>query len=677
MAELEELGGRLAALLGLERNASDSEIVGAVRGILDESATEDGVLLRSIVEYLPAMLFVKDAENLRFVHFNRAGEAMLGVSREDLIGRNDYDLFTRQEAEGFIAKDREVLANGGVHDIEAEPIHTMNGVRWLHTQKIPIVGDDGTPLYLLGISQDITDARAAAEALGHAQLELRASTSKVQMLLRRFPGGVWTTDGDLRITSTAGAMLATLGLLADDSVGAHVGARLATSVLLGAVLQAHERALDGQVSTYDMASGSRTFEVRVEPRGEPGQGVIGVALDVTARRQAQAEKMQTELERTQKLKTLGLLAGGIAHDFNNILASILGNAGLALTMLPPDTAGRGAVERIERAAEAAAELTGQMLAYSGRGQFLVEPVDVSGLVADTAEFLRLSVGKEATFEQRLMPGLPMTKADRGQIRQLVLNLLTNASDALEGQPGTIRVTTGVVHVDEQPLSGIYLSGDPQPGRYVTLEISDTGCGMDDETQHRMFDPFFTTKAHGHGLGLSASLGIVIGHGGAIRVDSEVGAGTTIRVLLPVSTEEAVAAVAASPTKSHSGGRKTILCADDEPDIRTFLELALEAFGFEVLLAKDGVECLEVFKAHQDVIDAVLLDLTMPRMSGEDTFRALLELDPSVQVLLTSGYSERDATSRFDGPGPAAFIQKPFPVPNLIAQLEAIVGTPTQ
>ncbi len=649
---------------------------------------EDARFLDSIVENIPNMIFLKDAEELRFVRFNRAGEKLLGFSRDDLMGKNDFDFFPEAEAQAFTDKDRQVLAAGGVHDIPEEPIHTAEqGQRWLHTMKIPIHDESGQPRYLLGISEDITERRRQQEMLAQrtaelaqANQQLRATqrqlteeASKVRLLLARFPGAVWMTDHDLVITSVAGSRARDLDLDPDTAIGTPITSRRLADPSDHGDAPAHYAALAGQSGRYEFHTPDGAFEIWVEPLGDGSGGVIGTALDVTARRQAEAERVQTRLERAQELETLGLLAGGIAHDFNNLLASIMGNASLALSRMRPGSVEQQAIERVEHSAEAAADLTRQMLAYSGKGRFVVEPTDLSAVVAEIGSLLRVSISKRANLRFRLSEDLPPTDVDRAQIRQLVMNLLTNASDSIaDDDDGTITLSTDVVEADRGYLAANWLDDDLPEGRYVALEVSDTGCGMDTTTQRRMFDPFFTTKERGHGLGMAATLGIVRGHSGAIRVYSEIGRGTTIKVLLPASDDKALQAAPSLPPPDLSPHSAAVLVVDDEQGVRAFVQAALESVGLDVMLAADGVEGVDLFRQHHAEIDVVLLDMTMPRMSGVEAFRELRRIRSDIPVILTSGYNEQEATSHFAGKGLAGFIQKPFRMGELVQEITRLV-----
>ncbi len=409
-----------------------------------------------------------------------------------------------------------------------------------------------------------------------------------------------------------------------------------------------------------------------EIRGE--SVLLGVIRDITERKRVERERQQLEhqMQQAQKLESLGVLAGGIAHDFNNLLMAILGNASLALMKLHPESPGRDHIQKVETAAKRASELTNQMLAYSGKGKFVVEPLSVSRVVEEMSHLLGAVISKKAVLKFDFAADLPPIEADAAQIRQIVMNLILNGSDAIGDTSGVLTVSTGVVQADRDYLAGTYLDWDLPEGYYVYVEVSDTGHGMDAETRRRIFDPFFTTKFSGRGLGLAAVLGIVRGHHGAIKVYSEEGKGTTVKVLVPAAEEPGPVQVVRPRAADDWRGSGLLLVVDDEEMIRDTARMILEAVGFEVALAADGREAVEIFRARSEEIRAVLLDMTMPHMGGEETFTELRRIRGDVRVILSSGYNEQEATNRFAGKGLAGFIQKPYPPQNLVELLRGIL-----
>lgn len=422
---------------------------------------------------------------------------------------------------------------------------------------------------------------------------------------------------------------------------------------------------DVQVQTAEITIGNKPF-------------MQSMFRDVTEWKQAEAERrnLETQIQHAQKLESLGVLAGGIAHDFNNILHLILGNLYHMKQIVPATSPARSFVDNIERSANRAAGLTHQMLAYSGKGHFFIQILDIGTVISEIIHLVQSSISKKVTLNMDLATELPLIKGDASQIQQIAMNLVLNAAEALdEEQGGRVDVSTKALHCTEEYLSGNRAMERLPEGEYVCLEVSDTGCGMSGETKERLFDPFFTTKFTGRGLGMSAVLGIVRGHKGAILVESADGRGTTIRVLFPVAAQPAPAASEEGPGASVSLGELagTVLFVDDEPDMLELGALTLTQMGCSVITAADGLEAIEIFKARCEEIDCVLLDLSMPRMDGRQTLSELRRIKPALRALLASGYTEHELATRFAGEKVEAFIEKPYSAGALYAKLRKVLG----
>ena len=521
------------------------------------------------------------------------------------------------------------------------------------------------------------------EELLRAKLEIEKSHHRYRELFESAPVGYLTLDGQGRICEAnraAGVLLGTpaTGLQRSSflrfvALGCHEG--------FVAFWQRVRSTKHKQACELDLISEGQTkLHVHVEgivtPDGAEAAGQVRLILmDITERKRAEQEQQEHRaLERrllgTQKLESLGVLAGGIAHDFNNLLTGVLGNASLARKELPADSIAHPYLERILTSASRAAELCKQMLDYSGKGRFIVEPVNLNTLIADAQPLLHVSISKTSTLRFNLAAELPAIAGDATQIRQVLMNLVINASEAITGSEGSIVVNTGVVHPDRASLTSPYLSSELPEGEYVFVEVRDNGCGMTEETKVRIFDPFFTTKFTGRGLGLAAVLGIVRGHKAAVQVESEVTRGTIFRLLFPVlKGARAVAARPRAETAWQGTGR--ILVIDDEEGVRHVAARMVKNLGFDVLVATTGREGLELFREQGEAITAVMLDLTMPGLSGEVVFRELRRLRPDARVLLMSGFSEENATDRLCGAAASAFIQKPFKLEDLREKLRAL------
>lgn len=396
----------------------------------------------------------------------------------------------------------------------------------------------------------------------------------------------------------------------------------------------------------------------------------GFISDITDRRQA-----EEALRQAQKMESLGILAGGIAHDFNNLLVAMLGQTSLALSRLPANpTAARESVEKAVRAAERAADLTRQLLAYSGRGQFAIRALQLNDLIRENMELFEVTLPKPVQLQTALAADLPLIEADAGQMQQVIMNLILNAAEAIGQRSGTITVRTGVQVVDETYNYLWQYASEPLPsGNYVLLQVEDDGSGMDAATLANIFDPFFTTKFTGRGLGLAAVLGIVRGHHGGLHVASESGRGTSFQLFFPIRqgaaglADRVVEAPKATPPGAHLSHPR-ILIIDDEEPVREAISDILGMEGLPVLTAADGATGLELYRQWQAEIGLILLDLSMPGLSGEETFHELRGLNPEVRVVLSSGYSQTEAARRFVNEPVAGFLQKPYDVEALIAEV---------
>ncbi len=506
----------------------------------------------------------------------------------------------------------------------------------------------------------------------HAEVALRESEARYRRIVDTCLEGVWGVDRDGHTSFVNTRMATMLGRTPEEMMGRHLfdfmdaaGRAIATVNLArrkSGISEHHEFKLQRK-------DGSDVWTIMATNPVLDGEGAYAGAMalvtDLTERRELEARVLQA-----QKLESLGVLAGGIAHDFNNILVGILGNAGLALMDTPEEAPVTPLLEDIQEAAHRLSDLTRQMLAYSGKGRFVVERIDVGSLVTEARHLLSAVVSKNATLALSLGSEPLYVEGDAAQIRQVVMNLVTNASDAVHDRGGTVRLSTGVVWADHERLRSTFLAEPLAEGEYVFLVVEDDGVGMTPPVRERIFDPFFTTKFTGRGLGLAAVLGILRAHRGAVRVESEEGRGSRFEVLLPRTARPERSAVSEREIPAAAielGG--VVLVADDEPRVRDMARRLLESAGFEVLVACDGVEAVEIAEREGARLTLALVDLTMPRLGGEEVFRRLQTLRPELPVVLSSGYDEHETTSRFATGALAGFLQKPWsPV-----ELNRVVG----
>jgi PAS domain S-box-containing protein len=409
-------------------------------------------------------------------------------------------------------------------------------------------------------------------------------------------------------------------------------------------------------------------------------GAVMVVRDLTDEKQAASVERENEeaLRQAQKLESIGVLAGGIAHDFNNLLTGVMGNAGLARRAIQAGKTDQAAklLGDVIAASERAADLTRQLLAYAGKGRFLILPVDLAKLVSEVSTLIRASISKKITLVIDVPDDCPVVEADRAQIQQLFMNLVINGGEAIGDQPGTLTVRVRTEHLSERRERPRTEGFPISTGDYVRIDVTDTGAGMDDETRSRIFEPFFTTKFLGRGLGLSAALGIVRGHRGAIGVLSQPGQGTTFTVLLPIRRdlrrpERISGHVAVEPELQGAG---TILVADDEEAVRELVQNVLESAGYSVELAKDGLETVERLRTLGETVRLILLDLTMPRLGGAEAARELRRLQPDIPIVAMSGYGDIEVMERFGEVGVDDFLAKPF-TPDQLADKIRDVLTP--
>ena len=448
----------------------------------------------------------------------------------------------------------------------------------------------------------------------------------------------------------------------------------------------HVELIRGQIKRSDHSS--YPVEIHIQCMRRPPHAFTVVMIDISDRlaAQQQQDRINKRLQEAQKMESLGILAGGVAHDFNNILMTIMGNADLASINSDENSPAKPNLDAIINACKRAGELAKQMLAYSGKGAFILEPLDLDHLIGGFSKLLKASISKSSTIRFNLNGQLPPIGGDATQIRQVIMNLISNASEAHAGGPGAIDVCTGTETLDANKLLDLAhalpadLTYEAKPGNYVYLGVKDGGGGMKPDVIARMFDPFFSTKFVGRGLGMSAVLGIVRGHNGFIQITSEVGVGTQFKIYLPAQNQNGDSGAATSSISKVQQSAdtdwakgKTILVIDDEPDVLSIASEILRHLGFNAITASGGAAALEILRNGDQQVDLAMLDLTMPEMSGFQTFTGMKTLRPGLPVVLCSGYSQTEATSHFPKDQLDGFLQKPFGVKKLHALLKGMKG----
>jgi len=617
-----------------------------------------------ILDY--AHVLVRDTED-RIISWNPGAERLYGFSRAQALGAITHTLLQTRFPEPREQIRARIFREGQWHGELEQRAHdghriVVASLQVLHRDQ------NGQPQAILEVNNDITELKRVEEA----RLQLAA-------IVESSDDAIIATTLECAITSWNSGAEKIYGYTAVEMIGRPI------SILAPPGHEQEVLGLGGRLRRGEVVEHYETKRQRkdgtiidvsvtdspIKNRAGEMIGASLVARDITERK-----RLDEQFRQAQKLESLGVLAGGIAHDFNNLLVGILGNASLGLDQIQPDSPARTSIQAVVEASERAAALTRQMLAYSGRGQFVLDRIDLSTHVRKTVPLIRAATSRMVELRLDLAADLPAIEADTAQVQQLVMNLVINGAEAMpDGKPGTVTISTRRQPVDENYVraqTGAGL-GALKPGVYVLLEVEDTGSGMDDATQARIFEPFFTTKFTGRGLGLSAVLGIVRGHCGSIQVSSSAGHGSVFRVLFP-----ALAASFDGTPQQHEetpdlSGLGAILVIDDEEIVRKMAKRVLERYGYCVLLAEDGERGLEVFRRNEGRIQCVVLDMTMPVMSGEATLPWLKSLRADIPVILSSGFSEAEAAPRFQGKGLAGFIQKPYKASALAEKVKDIIS----
>lgn len=550
---------------------------------------------------------------------------------------------------------RRALAGERVEGIEmcVRSERTQNETRWLTVAVDPIFAAGGVDT-VIAVFHDIT--------------ERRQTQQRFRGLMESNILGMALWNRHHAISEANEAFLRILGCTAIESAGlrledlaapgfAEIAAHAFTQVVEGGVCEPFP-------CEFLTASGARIPVLVAGAALEDGEGLV-FALDISER-----SRLEEKLRQTAKLESLGILAGGIAHDFNNLLTGILGNATLALERTPADSQVAESLRSVVQACERAAALANQILAYSGRGKFQLEPVDLSALVSETLALIETALGRAIRLHLDIAADVPFVEADPSQLQQIVMNLAINAAEAVDNK-GEVWVQTGTAELDGTRHPDDIVLGPAAPaGRYVFLNVHDSGPGMGKDTLKRIFDPFFTTKSAGRGLGLAAVLGIVRNHKGVIRVASAPGSGTTFCVYLPVSPAQMREGLDALPRARSAGG--VILVIDDELYVRETVRRTLEAADYTVVCAADSIEALRLFQSLGSQIQLAIVDMTMPGEEGQDVVRRLRHYDPALKVIATSGYSESEVKAKF-GDLMQAFLAKPYRSDHLCKTVATVIG----
>ncbi len=678
-------------------------ILGAVRDITEQKRAQEALrkseeLLSKIVENIPDMVFVKEAEGLRFAMVNRASEELLGFRKEEMIGKNDYDLFPSDQAVFFASEDRQVLADNRPLDIPEETVQTRSGHKILHVKKVPILDNDGSPRYLLSVAEDITQKKQAQEALRMSEERFRGIANNLPGVIFQYYERSNGERGMYYVSERAGDLFGVKPEpLADwperfDACIAPEDRERWTQSITERTRTAAPWDIEAR---FIKPTGQEMYVKGVGSRPQrTGDEIVsnGIVIDVTARKRAEealqeahnkleqrveertaelreayrrleaemAERKEVEeqLRQSQKMEAIGTLAGGIAHDFNNMLAIIIGNAELAYEDVENDAGPKQNIEQILAASKRARDLVKQILAFSRKTKSGKTPVRLSSLVEETMRLLRGSLPSTIRMEFDVHTESDTVLGDASQIQQVLMNLATNAAHAMAEKGGILSI--GLFDV-ELKQDAVMPDCGMSSGPYVKLTVRDTGIGMKGEVLRRIFEPFFTTKevGQGTGMGLPVAYGIIRNHGGAIVAESEPGKGAAFTILLP----HAEARGRDSKEEEEKGdvprGKERILLVDDEPLVVQTASATLKRLGYRVTTALGGPEALKIFLETPDRFDLVITDQVMPDLTGIDLAAKMLERRKDLPIILFTGYSEMASRETARAAGIKEFVMKPI------------------
>ncbi len=606
----------------------------------------------SLIDAVGGIVWERDPQTLRFRYVSERADRLLGFPISAWLEEANFwvDRLHPDDRERARAECLEAVARRRPYQLDYRMIAADGHTVWLH-EIASVFVEHGEIVRCSGLIFDECSRRAGEEVRRSTEDPSESQLGRDPVFLFAVDRGGMVTRCDGQGVEAARADL--LGhRIADWSRGT---ARIRENV---------RRALSGEPVCDTVEFEGRVFVAHYIPADALGGrdgGLIGVATDITARVREEEERVHNEAQRTlsQKLESLEMLAGGVSHDFNNRLMTILGSADLALRDLPSNAPSRVHVERIRSTARSAADLTDQLLAYSGREPIERRPIDLSTLANSVVDRFRRSLPEGTTLACDLALALPAIDGDESRLIQAITNLLSNSAESLSETGGTIRVTT--LHRDANPGEARQVScaEPPENGSCVMLEVTDSGVGMSDDVIPKIFDPFYSTKSIGRGLGLAAVLGIVRAHRGVIQVNSRPGKGTSVRAFFPSGRPEKVASAAPSRAPIVAREGCTVLLVDDEDGVREVAGEMLRRLGVDVISATDGAEAIQILTAQGEQISAVLLDVTMPKMTGPETARKLRLLQPETPIILMSGYSQARLASRVDDLGVAGFLRKPF------------------
>lgn len=625
-------------------------------------------LVQTIIENIPQAVFWKNREgiflgcNLQF-----AKDANCS-SPEEVIGKTDYDLpWTKEESDSFCEIDRRIMATGEpMLNFEEKHTRASGEERWLFVSKVPLRDREGNIIGVLGTYGDITELKRAKDII-------QKNEQLLNNIMQTAPFGVvfaknriieWCNDRVCQI----------LGYTKEEIIGSSTKKFYETEEEFNRVGKKLYEGLAGNnmnwVETKWKGKNGELIDIRINVAmrnpDNPDDGIVGGIIDIREQKkfEREREQIQEKIHQVQKIQSLETLAGGVAHDFNNLLMAMIGSAELALHELPEISIARDYLNDIIIAGKKGSELAQQLLSYAGRKKLLTNHVNINKMVDEITQIIKSSISKKVVLKLDLAEQIPLVEGDATQLSQVIMNLVINANEAIGEKSGLIIVRTSAVVCNSKYLETLFLPGELREGLYVVLEVVDTGCGMDEETQKHIFEPFYSTKFTGRGLGLTSVLGTVKSHHGGIKVYSEKGKGTAFKIFLPAIEwmEEKETVFTEEEKKCKYEGK--LLLAEDEDTVRAITQRMLEYLGFEVLSAVDGREAVQRFNENKNEIRCVILDLTMPHLSGFEACQEIKKIKEKIPIILTSGYPQEQILTKINMDSFIGYIQKPYRFENL-------------